>query len=52
MFVRLTKAVNGLRSAPLSWYKEISSFLESEGFTQIIDPTIFRKFVGGMIPDS
>ena len=23
----------------------ISSFLESEGFTQIIDPTIFRKFV-------
>ena len=45
VFVRLTKAVNGLRSAPLSWYKEISSFLESEGFTQIIDPTIFRKFV-------
>ena len=45
MFVRLVKAVNGLRSAPLSWYKEISSFLESEGFTQIIDPTIFRKFV-------
>ena len=45
VFVRLVKAVNGLRSAPLSWYKEISSFLESEGFTQIIDPTIFRKFV-------
>ena len=45
VFVRLTEAVNGLRSAPLSWYKEISSFLESEGFTQIIDPTIFRKFV-------
>ena len=45
VFARLTKAVNGLRSAPLSWYKEISSFLESEGFTQIIDPTIFRKFV-------
>ena len=37
--------MNGLRSAPLSWYKEISSFLESEKFTQIIDPTIFRKFV-------
>ena len=45
VFVRLVKAVNGLRSAPLSWYKEISSFLESEGFTQIIDLTIFRKFV-------
>ena len=45
VFVRLTKAVNGLRSAPLSWYKEISSFLESEGFTQILDPTIFPKFV-------
>ena len=45
MIARLTKAVNGLRSAPLSWYKEISSFLDSEGFTQIIDPTIFRKLV-------
>ena len=45
VFARLTKAVNGLRSAPLSWYKEISWLLDCEGFTQIIDPTIFRKFL-------
>ena len=31
--------------ALLSQSGSFSSFLESEGFTQIIDPTIFRKFV-------
>ena len=47
VFVELRKAVNGLRSAPLSWYREISQFLESKGFTQVIDPTIYRRFTRG-----
>ena len=44
VYVQLKKAVNGLRSAPLSWYREISSYLESIGFEQVIDPTIYRRF--------
>ena len=44
MFVQLKKAVNGFRSATLSWYREISSCLESIGFEQVIDPTIYRRF--------
>ena len=47
VFVELKKAVNGLRSAPLSWYREISQFLQSKGFTQVIDPTIYRRFTNG-----
>ena len=47
VFVELRKAVNGLRSAPLSWYREISQFLECKGFTQVIDPTIYRRFTRG-----
>ena len=43
IFLKLFRAMNGLRSAPLSWYKELSSFLTSQGFAQILDPTIFRK---------
>ena len=44
VYVQLKKAVNGLRSAPLSWYREISSYLESIGLEQVIDPTIYRRF--------
>ena len=43
VFLRLLRAMNGLRSAPLSWYKELSGYLASEGFSQILDPTIFRR---------
>ena len=35
--------MNGLRSAPLFWYRELSSFLSGQGFAQILDPTIFRR---------
>ena len=47
VYVELRKAVNGLRSAPLAWYREISQFLQSKGFTQVIDPTIYRRFTKG-----
>ena len=43
VFVKLFRAMNGLRSAPLSWYRELSSFLSGQGFAQILDPTIFRR---------
>ena len=43
VFLKLFRAVNGLRSAPLSWYKELSAYLGNQGFQQILDPTIFRK---------
>ena len=36
-------AVNGLRSAPLSWYQELSSYLRNVGFEPSLDPTIFRR---------
>ena len=43
VFLKLFRAMNGLRSAPLSWYRELSSFLSGQGFAQILDPTIFRR---------
>ena len=43
VFLKLFRAMNGLRSAPLSWYKELSAYLGNQGFQQILDPTIFRK---------
>ena len=43
VFLKLFRAMNGLRSAPLSWYRELSTFLSGQGFAQILDPTIFRK---------
>ena len=43
VFVKLRKAVNGLRSAPLSWYYELSDFLRSRNFEASLDPTIFRR---------
>ena len=42
VFLKLFHAMNGLRSAPLSWYRELSSFLSGQGFAQFLDPTIFR----------
>ena len=43
VYLRLHKAMNGLRSAPLSWYKELSSHLEQSGFSPSLDPTIYRR---------
>ena len=43
VYLRLKKAMNGLRSAPLSWYQELSSYLRSTGFEPSLDPTIFRR---------
>ena len=43
VFLKLFRAMKGLRSAPLSWYRELSSFLSGQGFAQILDPTIFRR---------
>ena len=43
VFLKVFRAMNGLRSAPLSWYRELSSFLSGQGFAQILDPTIFRR---------
>ena len=43
VYLRLHKAMNGLRSAPLSWYKELSSYLEKSGFSPSLDPTIYRR---------
>ena len=43
VFLKLFRAMDGLRSAPLSWYRELSSFLSGQGFAQILDPTIFHK---------
>ena len=43
VFVKLRKAMNGLRSAPLSWYCELSDFLRSRNFEASLDPTIFRR---------
>ena len=41
--VRLRKAMNGLRSAPLSWYQELSSYLRDTEFLPTLDPTIWRR---------
>ena len=35
--------MNGLRSAPLAWYQELSGHLKDLGFSGGVDPTIFRK---------
>ncbi|CAE7353523.1 unnamed protein product [Symbiodinium sp. CCMP2456] len=35
--------MNGLRSAPLSWYHELAEFLRSQNFEPSLDPTIFRR---------
>ena len=43
VYLRLKKAMNGLRSAPLSWYQELSSYLRNVGFEPSLDPTIFRR---------
>ena len=43
VYLRLKKAMNGLRSAPLSWYQELSSYLRGVGFEPSLDPTIFRR---------
>ncbi|CAE6947367.1 unnamed protein product [Symbiodinium sp. CCMP2592] len=43
VFVKLPKAMNGLRSAPLSWYCELSEYLRSQNFEASLDPTIFRR---------
>ena len=40
VYLRLKKAMNGLRSAPLSWYQELSSYLRNVGFEPSLDPTI------------
>ncbi|CAE7206616.1 unnamed protein product [Symbiodinium sp. CCMP2592] len=43
VFVKLRKAMNGLRSAPLSWYCELAEYLRSQNFEASLDPTIFRR---------
>ena len=43
MYLRLQKAMNGLRSAPLSWYQELSSYLRENEFLPTLDPTIWRR---------
>ena len=43
VYLRFKKAMNGLRSAPLSWYQELSSYLRNVGFEPSLDPTIFRR---------
>ena len=43
VYLRLRKAMNGLRSAPLSWYQELSSYLRDTEFLPTLDPTIWRR---------
>ena len=43
VYVLLDRAMNGLRSAPLAWYQELSGHLKDLGFSGGVDPTIFRK---------
>ena len=33
VFLKLFRAMNGLRSAPLSWYKELSAYLGNQGYS-------------------
>ena len=42
VYLRLRKAMNGLRSAPLSWYQELSSYLRENEFLPTLDQTIWR----------
>ena len=47
LFLRLWKALYGLRKAPLYWFKELRSALLSLGFTPTSEATVFRFFLDG-----
>nr|GFC70741.1 retrovirus-related Pol polyprotein from transposon TNT 1-94 [Tanacetum cinerariifolium] len=44
---RLKKALYGLKQAPRAWYKKLSRFLMSTGFSKgVVDPTLFTRKSG------